>query len=51
MLVIGQESGAAWTSYKSIAQPKAFDDAAVIQQEFDEIKIYDTADTAPFGFY
>jgi hypothetical protein len=51
VLVLGSESGAAWTSYNAGAQPKAFDDAADIQEEFNEIKIFDVADSNPFGFY
>ena len=51
VLVIGESSGAAWTSYGSQATPKAFDDAVVIQDEFNEIKIFDPADASPFGFY
>ena len=51
VLIIGNTSGAAWTSYGAQATPKAFDDAAIIQEEFNEIKVYDPADTNPFGFY
>ena len=51
VLVIGQDSGASWTSITSGMKPKPFDDAEYIQQEFDQIKIYDEADTSPFGFY
>lgn len=51
VLIIGEESGASWTSYKAQATPKAFNDAEVIQKEFNQIKILDPADTNPFGFY
>ena len=51
VLVIGEKSGAAWTSSSAKATPKAFDDASDIQKEFNEIKILDPADTNPFGFY
>ena len=50
-LVIGQTSGASWQSVTAGQKPKPFDDAADIQEEFNEIKVYDTADTNPFGFY
>ena len=51
ILVIGQDSGASWTSTTSGMKPKPFDDAEILQQEFNEIKIYDPDDTNPFGFY
>ena len=51
VLIIGETSGAAWTSYGAQATPKSFDDAANIQTEFNQIKVYDVADTSPFGFY
>jgi hypothetical protein len=50
-LVVGQTSGAAWTSIKAGQQPKAFDDAEIIQEEFNEIKVYDQQDVNPFNFY
>ena len=51
-LVVGQVSGARWTTAKSGQQPKAFDDADVIQEEFNRIKIYDPTDAnIDFGFY
>ena len=50
-LVIGQTSGACWQSVTAGQKPKPFDDAADIQEEFNQIKVYDTADTNPFGFY
>ena len=50
-LVVGQTSGATWTSVKAGQQPKAFDDADVIQEEFNEIKVYDQQDVNPFNFY
>ena len=50
VLVIGQESGAAWTSGSSQQVRKPFDDAADLQEEFNRIKVYDVADTNPFGF-
>ena len=51
VLVLGETSGAHWISYGSQATPKAFDDAVIIQDEFNEIKIFDPADASPFGFY
>jgi len=51
VLVIGETTGAAWTSSKARQHPKPFDDAMDIQQEFNEIKIYDPQDASPFGFY
>ena len=51
VLVLGERSGAHWISYGSQATPKAFDDAAIIQEEFNELKIFDPADASPFGFY
>ena len=51
VLVIGETSGASWVSSTFQQQPKAFDDAATIQEEFDRIKVYDPADAAPFGFF
>ena len=51
VLVIGERTGAHWISYGSQATPKAFDDAVIIQDEFNEIKIFDPADASPFGFY
>ena len=50
VLVIGQESGAAWTSGSSQQVRKPFDDSADLQEEFNRIKVYDVADTNPFGF-
>lgn len=51
VLVVGQESGASWTSSSAQQERKAFDSAADIQEEFNRVKVYDTADTNPFGFY
>ena len=51
VLIIGETSGAAWTSISSQPTPKGFDDADELQKEFNEIKVYDFADTSPFGFY
>ena len=51
-LVVGQISGARWITSKSGQQPKAFDDADAIQEEFNRIKIYDPGDAnIDFGFY
>ena len=50
-LVVGQTSGAKWTSFASGQRPKGFDDAQVIQDEFNKIKVYDPIDSNPFGFY
>ena len=51
VLIIGEESGASWTSTNAQATPKAFDDAETIQTEFNQIKILDPTDESPFGFY
>ena len=51
VLIVGQTTGASWTSSTMIQAPKPFDDADTIQEEFNRIKIYDPADLAPFGFY
>ena len=51
VLVIGETTGAAWTSIGAQQHPKPFNDAADIQEEFNEIKIFDPADASPFGFY
>ena len=50
-LIIGQTSGARWVSKSAGQAPKAFDDAAELQKEFNEIKIYDPFDESPFGFF
>ena len=51
VLIIGEESGASWTSINAQATPKPFDDSADLQEEFNKIKILDPADASPFGFY
>ena len=52
VLVVGQTSGATWTSAKAGQTRKPFDDAIDIQEEFNRIKVYDDpADLNPFGFY
>jgi hypothetical protein len=51
VLVVGQTSGAKWTSFASGQRPKAFDDAQTIQDEFNKIKIFDPIDSNPFGFW
>ena len=51
VLIIGQTSGASWTSTTATQKPKPFDDAEYIQEEFNRIKIYDPEDSPPFGFY
>ena len=51
VLIVGQKSGASWTSSKAYQRPKPFDDADVIQEEFNRIKVYDQEDRNPFGFY
>ncbi len=50
-LIVGQTSGAKWTSFSSGQKPKPFDDAQVIQDEFNKIKVYDPVDSNPFNFY
>jgi hypothetical protein len=50
VLIVGDESGASYLSASVVTEPKAFDDADVIQDEFDQFKIVDPTDTDPFGF-
>ena len=50
-IVVGQSSGATWTSVKAYQEPKPFDDADIIQEEFNRVKVYDPFDANPFGFY
>ncbi|QIN96907.1 neck protein [Synechococcus phage S-H34] len=50
VLIVGDESGASYLSASVTDKPKSFDDADVIQDEFDDIKIIDPFDTNPFGF-
>ena len=50
VMIIGQSSGAVWFSKMAQTHPKAFDDEHIIQDEFNEIKIDDLADSNPFGF-
>lgn len=49
-LIIGQTSSANWKSVSSALSDNTFNDDIVIQEEFDNIKIIDPADTNPFGF-
>lgn len=44
-------NGASYISNNSGAAPAPFDDADVIQSEFDKVKILDITDQNPFGFY
>ena len=49
--VIGNESNASWSVATAVTLVSdKFNDDDVIQEEFDEIKIVDPADTNPFGF-
>ncbi len=50
VVIIGQTSGAYAVAHKAGTERKAFDDADVIQEEFDNIKIVDDFDENPFGF-
>lgn len=50
VVIIGQTTGAQWVSVKAREADTAFNDNATLQNEFDEIKIIDEADTNPFGF-
>lgn len=50
VLIIGQKSGATYTSTSAQIQEVAFNDDLEIQREFDAIKIIDPGDEAPFGF-
>lgn len=49
-LIVGQNTGAMYTSVKANVKQSAFDDSTTIQEEFNEIKIIDVADENPFGF-
>ena len=51
VMMIGQSSGAVWFTRKAGTHRKAFDDELVIQEEFNQIKIDDLADSNPFGFF
>ena len=51
VLIVGQKSGASWTSSDMYQKPKPFDDADVIQEEFNRIKVFDPEDAPPFGFF
>ena len=51
VLIIGATTGASWVSTRFSQMPKPFDDADVLQEEFNRIKVYDPADAAPFGFF
>ena len=50
VIIIGQTTGAYAVARKAGTKPKPFDDADVIQEEFDQIKIVDDFDENPFGF-
>lgn len=51
VVIVGQSSGAIWYSEKAKTEDKAFDDALLIQREFDDIKVIDDPeDVNPFGF-
>ena len=50
VMIVGQTSGAVWYSMNAQEAEAAGNDSKVIQEEFDEIKIIDDADTNPFGF-
>ena len=49
VLIVG-DNGGSWLSDSVDTTAKPFDDADTIQEEFDQIKILDPADTDPFGF-
>jgi hypothetical protein len=50
VLIIGDDSGAAWYSVHAVDKDQPFDDGKTIQSEYDVIKIEDPADMNPFGF-
>ena len=50
VVIVGQETGAMWTSFKAVTREAAFNDESIIQDEFNEIKILDIGDESPFGF-
>ena len=50
VVIVGQTTGAYAVAHKAGTKRKAFDDADVIQEEFDQIKIVDDMDENPFGF-
>ena len=50
VVIVGQSSGAEWSS-TSVVQPDTYaTDNTEIQKEFDAIKIVDVTDQSPFGF-
>ena len=50
VLIVGQTTGATWTSTKAEIHDSAFTDNETIQDEFNDIKILDLGDENPFGF-
>ncbi len=50
VLIVGQTTGATYASFKAVVRESAFDDSTTIQDEFNQIKIFDVADENPFGF-
>lgn len=50
VVIVGQISGATYTSVSAKTEKVAFNDDEAIQQEFDVIKVIDIGDEAPFGF-
>lgn len=50
VLIVGQVTGATYTSVSAKTKETAFNDDGTIQKEFDVIKVVDVGDEAPFGF-
>ena len=50
VIIVGQSSGAVYSSFKAVVRESAFDDGDTIQDEFNQIKIIDLGDENPFGF-
>ena len=50
-MIVGSTTNARWTISSGVTlNNDEFNDDDIIQEEFDEIKIIDPADTNPFGF-
>ena len=50
VIIVGQSSGAVYSSFKAVVRESAFDDGDTIQDEFNQIKVLDLGDENPFGF-
>ena len=50
VLIVGNDSGARWLSSNAEMREGYTTDNNIIQDEFDKVKIIDSADENPFGF-